>query len=131
MYCLHLQAYGFTTVSTDDIATFIGRLLQLGEFGLVKLAYSAGVEASPHHYQHLATSTADSCEPLQRALSRSSMLYYIDRLVHNPRHLADLCRRNVRRQIASNVLSLVGQLDVRDSVKDYICIMDTDHYTDV
>jgi len=123
---VQVQAYGFTTVSTDDVAAFIGRLLQLGEFALVKLVYSAGVHVSHHHYHQLAMQTADSPNEIA-----SSMLLYISRLVHNPRRLKDLCRRQIRRHLASNVLTLVSRLDVRDAVKDYLCIMDTDHYTDV
>ena len=121
-----VQAYGFVSVSTDDITQFIGRLLQLGEFGLVKLVYSAGVDASPHHYQQLVTGASDAVAHDQLD---SSMLEYIDRLLHNPRRLKDLCRRKIRRLLSSNVLSRVGQLDVGDYDKDYLCIMDTDHYT--
>lgn len=120
------QAYGFSSVSTDDSAAFVARLLQLGEFGLVKLVYSAGVDVSRHHHQQLATSTAHVHDPLT-----SSMLDYIDRLLHNPRRLNDLCRRQIRRQLAFNVLWLLSQLNIGDSVKDYLCIMDTDHYIDV
>jgi len=120
------QAYGFTSVTTGDTAAFVGRLLQLGEFGLVKLVYSAGVDVSLHHYHQLATSTADTNDQLDR-----SMLQYIGRLLRNPLRLKDLCRRQIRRLLASNVLRLVSQLDIVDSVKDYLCIMDTDHYTDV
>lgn len=122
----YVQAYGFTSVSPDDTATFVGRLLQLGEFGLVKLLYSAGVDVSRHHYHQLATSSGDTHDQQD-----SSMLDYIGRLLRNPRHLKDMCRRHIRRQLASNVLRLVNQLDIGDSVKDYLCIMDTDHYTDV
>jgi len=123
---VQLQAYGFSSVSTDDSAAFVARLLQLGEFGLVKLVYSAGVDVSRHHHQQLATSTAHVHDPLT-----SSMLDYIDRLLHNPRRLNDLCRRQIRRQLAFNVLWLLSQLNIGDSVKDYLCIMDTDHYIDV
>jgi len=126
----HVQAYGFRCVSTDDTTAFVGRLVQLGEFGLVKLVYSAGVDASWHHYRQLATTcTADSHD--NQLQPNSSMLDYIERLLHNPRRLKDLCRRHIRRRLAFNVLRLVGQLDIEDSVKDYLCIMDTDHYTDV
>jgi len=125
--CTCTQAYGFTTVSGDDSAAFVSRLLQLGEFGLVKLVYSAGVEVSQKHYHQLATTSAVSL-PDQLA---SSMLDYIHRLLHNPRRLKDLCRRQIRRRLASNVLWMIDQVDIEDSVKDYLCIMDTDHYTDV
>ena len=117
-------------MTADDTVTFIGRLLQLGEFGLVKLMYSAGVDPSPLHYHQLASFSADTQNQQDHALL-SSMLDYIGRLLRNPRHLKDLCRRKIRRLLASNVLRLVGQLDLSDSVKDYLCIMDTDHYTDV
>lgn len=123
---LYVQAYGFTSVSTDDSSAFVGRLLQLGEFGLVKLVYSAGVDVSQHHYQQLATSSTDAHDQLY-----SSMLDYIARLLRNPRRLNDTCRRKIRRLLASNVLKLTSELDIGDSVKDYLCIMDTDHYTDV
>jgi len=117
-------------VTAEDSATFTGRLLQLGEFGLVKLIYSAGVEPSLLHYQQLASSSADTQDQQDYALL-SSMLEYIGRLLRNPRRLKDLCRRKIRSLLSSNVLRLVGQLDSSDSVKDYLCIMDTDHYTDV
>lgn len=123
---LCMQAYGFTSVSADDSIAFVARLLQLGEFGLVKLVYSAGVDVSQQHHQQLATSTANVHDQLA-----ISILDYIDRSLRNPRRLKDLCRRQIRRQLAFNVLWLIGQLDIGDSVKDYLCIMDTDHYTDV
>jgi len=123
-----MQAYGFTSVSSDDCAAFVGRLLQLGEFGLVKLVYSAGVDVSPQHYQQLQAMSTTHVHDHQLT---SFMVDYTDRLLHNPRRLNDLCRRQVRRQLAFNVLWLIGQLDISDSVKDYLCIMDTDHYTDV
>jgi len=126
VYAATVQAYGFTSVSTYDTDTFVGRLLQLGEFGLVKLVYSAGVDVSWHHYHQLAMSSADTHDQLY-----SSTLNFIGRLLHNPRRLKDLCRQQIRRLLASNVLRLVSQLDVGDCVKDYLCIMDTDHYTDV
>jgi len=130
VHAAYVQAYGFRWVSTDDTSAFIGRLLQLGEFGLVKLVYSAGVDVSSHHYEQLATTcSTDSHE--DQLLEASSTLDYIDRLLRNPRRLKDLCRRQIRRRLASNVLRLVSQLDIGDPVKDYLCIMDTDHYTDV
>jgi len=122
----YTQAYGFTLVSSDDTSAFVGRLLQLGEYGLVKLVYSAGNDVSRRHYSQLAAINADTHDQLA-----TSMLHYIGRLLRNPRRLKDLCRRQIRGLLASNVLWLVDQIDVGDSVKDYLCIMDTDHYTDV
>jgi hypothetical protein len=114
------QAYGFADMSEELVSDFVCRLLSAHEFALVKLVYSAGVQPSRDHERLLVQATGGRPTP---------MLDYVRALRRNARTLHDLCRRQIRRNLSWNALYLIGQLDLEDAVKDYLCITDTDYYT--
>lgn len=117
-----IQAYGFNKISKDRLTTFVANLINLREYGLVKLLFSAGINPVPDDLYLLST----RAEEMDRA-----MFKYVKRLKFRPRQLKDLCRKQVRRRLSWNVLYLVDHLNAPGNIKEYICIMDTEHYSQV
>ena len=117
-----IQAYGFQTLSEKKLRNFVGNLLNLREYGLVKLLFSAGANAAAEDLYILSTRG----EEMDRC-----MFKFVKRLRFRPRQLKDLCRKKVRRLLSWNVLYLVDALSVSGTLKEYICIMDTEHYSQV
>lgn len=115
-----VQAYGFIDIPDRKLRTLIKNLLNIRELGLVKLVYSAGVEPSREDGIHLAM----SCDESDKA-----MICYIKMMSTNPRTLKDICRQRLRRHLSSNVLHLASKLPITENLKDYVCIIDTDCYS--
>ena len=58
------------------------------------------------------------------------MFSWIKQLLTNPRQLKDMCRKKIRHLISWNVLYNVETMhDVTEEIKEYVCIMDTEHYS--
>ena len=118
-----IQAYGFVDLSNRKLRFFVKNLLNLRELGLVRLLYSAGVEPDWVDQSVLAMSWDESDK---------AMFRYIKRMCANPRRLKDLCRQRLRRHLSWNVLYLASRLPlISDQLRDYVCIIDTDCYSDV
>jgi ankyrin repeat protein len=118
-----IQAYGFVDLSNRKLRYFVKNLLDLRERGLVRLLYSAGVEPDWVDQSVLAMSWDDSDK---------AMFRYIKRMCANPRTLKDICRQRLRRHLSWNVLYLASRLPlISDQLRDYVCIIDTDCYSDV
>ncbi len=117
-----IQAYGFHKLSLAKRKAFSVNLLTLREYGLVKLLYSAGVEPDAEDLYTLSVRG----EEMDRF-----MFKWVKRLRFSPRQLKDLCRKTVRQTLSWNVLYNVEKLDIPGELKEYICIMDTEHYSKV
>ena len=117
-----IQAYGFQKLSKEKTRNFVNNLLAMREYGLVKLLFSAGVNPESEDLYLLSTRSEDT----DRA-----MFKYVKRLRFRPRQLKDLCRKKVREHLSWNVLYLVDHLAAPGNIKEYICIMDTEHYSQV
>ena len=116
-----MQAFGFMTLDAQLCRDFCAKLLRLNEFGLVKLLYSAGVDPTLEELTRLA---------LSNDTEDRKMFAWTKQLVRHPRTLKDLCRKQVRRSLSWNVLYLVEQVpQLSTELKDYVCIMDTEHYS--
>lgn len=115
-----IQAYGFEQLSEETCRLFVAKLCELKEYGLVKLLYSAGVNPSKDDLAILATGQEEGDR---------EMFLWVKRLLQSPRQLADLCRQRIRRSLSWNVLHLIERIPMSSECKDYVCIMDTEHYS--
>ena len=116
-----VQAYGFDSLGQAELRGFVSRLIAIKAYGLLKLLYSAGVDPD---WQDTSVLGLYTDEPTDRVMFR-----WVRHLRTNPRRLKDLCRRSIRRRLASNVLYRVDRLPLADEFKDYVVIMDTEHYS--
>ncbi len=114
-----IQAFGFRKISAMKVRALVVNLLNIKEYSLVKLLYSAGVDADAEDLYALTSHTEEADR---------QMFKWVKRLRFNPRQLKDLSRKTIRGLLNENVLYLVEKLDVPPEIKEYICIMDTDHY---
>lgn len=117
-----IQAFGFQEIPQSKVRNFALNLLNLREYGLIKLLYSAGVEPDAEDLYTLSVRNDDTDR---------NMFRWVKRLRFRPRQLKDLCRKTIRRMLSWNVLYLVEFLDVPADVKEYVCIMDTEYYSRV
>ncbi len=117
-----IQAFGFQHVSILKTRAFVVNLLQVKEYGLVKLLYSAGVDPDPEDLYALTSHSEETDRQMFR---------WAKRLRYNPRQLKDLCRRTIRGLLNDNVLYQIEKIDIPTDIKEYVCIMDTDHYCHV
>lgn len=117
-----VQAYGFVDIPGKRLRCFVRTLLNLREHGLVRLVYSAGVEPDWIDQSVLAMSWDEPDK---------AMFRYIKRMCSNPRTLKDLSRQRLRRHLSWNVLFLSQRLPLAENLRDYVCIIDTDCYSDV
>ena len=115
-----IQAFGFQHLSSMKLRAFVVNLLNLKEYGLVKLLYSAGVDADAEDLYAL-TSHSDETD--------RQMFRWVKRFRFNPRQLKDLCRKKIRGLLNENVLYQIEKVDIPTDMKEYVCIMDTDHYS--
>lgn len=115
-----IQAYGFHQLSKIKLNNFIMKIIDAKEYGLIKLLYSAGV--NPSHDVLAPLAVCDDEESRE-------MFLWVKKLLQNSRQLKDLCRQNIRALLSWNVLFLVEQLPVPPETKEYLCIMDTEHYS--
>ena len=125
-----IQAYGFSEPAPSqqqqlapahsDCRQFINKLCGLKEYGLVKLLYSAGVDPCRDDLSLLAVG--------QEQQDRL-MFLWVKQLLQKPRQLKDLCRQRIRRLLSWNVLHLIERVPISTECKDYVCIMDTEHYS--
>lgn len=116
-----VQAYGFDGLAPATLRAFITRLIAIKAYGLLKLLYSAGVNPD---WQDTSVLGLYSDNAADRVMFR-----WVHHLRANPRRLKDLCRRRIRRHLATNVLYQVDRLPLTDELKDYVVIMDTEHYS--
>lgn len=116
-----VQAYGFDGLAPAILRAFITRLIAIKAYGLLKLLYSAGVDPD---WQDTSVLGLYSDNTADRVMFR-----WVRHLRANPRRLKDLCRRRIRRHLATNVLYHVDRLPLTDDLKDYVVIMDTEHYS--
>jgi hypothetical protein len=117
-----IQAFGFQEIPKSKVRNFALNLLNLREYGLIKLLYSAGVEPDAEDLYTLSVRNDDT----DRLMFR-----WVKRLRFRPRQLKDLCRKIIRQTLSWNVLYLVEYLEIPSDVKEYICIMDTEYYSKV
>ena len=117
-----IQAFGFGDLSQARTDAFVGSLLRVREYGLLKLLYSAGVDPSWE---------ATGALGLSAHRRDRQMFKWVRHLRSNPRQLRDLCRQTVRRCLSRNVLYLAEKLSVPADVKEYVAIMSTDYYSHV
>ena len=117
-----IQAFGFNRLTRLKLRTFITNLLSISEYGLAKLLYSAGVSPVTEDFYLLS---------VRSELNDRAMFRWVKRLYCRPRRLKDLCRKRLRELLAHNVLYGVERLDMPVGLKEYLCIMDTEHYSSV
>ena len=117
-----IQAYGFQQLSTQSCRQFISKLCTIKEYSLVKLLYSAGVDPCLEDLSILAVGVGQEEQDRQ-------MFLWVKKLLQSPRQLKDLCRQKIRRQLSWNVLHLIERVPMSTECKDYVCIMDTEHYS--
>lgn len=117
-----IQGFGFKTLSHSRIRTLIQKLLNIREHGLIKLLFSAGVMPCEEDENCLRHNTEETDQ---------YMFKWICGLRNTPRQLRDLSRRQIRNILSTNVLFLIEKLNVSQPLKEYICIMDTDYYSEV
>lgn len=115
-----IQAFGFASLSYKKIRIFVSNIISIREHGLIKLLFSAGAHPAWEDQSLLAMST----DPLDKDLYR-----WIKGLRTSPRQLRDLCRQQIRKQLSWNVLYNVEHLVISSDLKEYLCIMNTEYYS--
>ena len=117
-----IQSFGFRDISRSNLRRFVLSLLTLREYGLIKLLFSAGVDPVPEDLYALTGRHED----LDREMFR-----WVKQLRFNPRTLMDLCRQQTRRCLSPNVLFRMDKLKLSEPIKEYLGIMDTQHYSTI
>ena len=115
-----IQAYGFHQLSPVKIRLFIKKVIEAKEYSLLKLLFSSGVNPSKDDLGILVTAPEED--------TRDTFVW-VKKLLNSPRQLKDICRQRIRKLLSWNVLYLVEQLPLPTEAKEYICIMDTEHYS--
>ena len=117
-----IQSFGFKDIIRTNLRRFVLSLLTLREYGLIKLLFSSGVDPEAEDLYALT----GRHEELDREMFR-----WVKQLRFNARPLKDLCRQQVRRCLSPNVLHRMDKLNLAESVKEYVGIMDTEHYSSI
>ena len=119
-----VQAHGFPRQQTAKIRSLMASLIRMQEHGLLRLLYSVGVNPTWEDVSSLGVAAATDS-------SNKDIFNWVKRIHTHPRHLDDLCRQKIRTNLFWNVLYLVERLNVKQDIKDFICIMHEDHYSNV
>ena len=115
-----IQSYGFHKLGTLRLHAFVSNLLHVREYGLVKLLYSSGVDAMLEDVTILAMRSEDVDK---------EMFLWTKQLMSQPRQLKDVCRKKIRQLLSWNILYNIEHVPLQEELKEYVCIMDTEHYS--